>query len=162
MDLRVGLGFDAHRFADPAGPPRPLVVGGVRISDSGGLVGHSDADVVCHALADAMLGAAGQGDLGTLFPAHDPQLSGADSWQLLCKVRDNLSRLGWSVVNADVAVAAEKPALAPYVAQMEQRLREGCGGPVRVAPKRVEGMGALGRREGVAAWAVVLLQGDRV
>jgi 2-C-methyl-D-erythritol 2,4-cyclodiphosphate synthase len=154
--VRVGIGFDVHPF----GGDRPLVLGGVTI-ESRGLAGHSDADVVAHAVADALLGAAGMPDLGTLFPAADDRYEGADSMILLAEVGAQVRQAGWQIVNVDVVVAAEEPRLAPHVRVMADKLataiRADPGG-VSVKPKRAEGLGAIGRAEGIAAWAVVLLE----
>jgi 2-C-methyl-D-erythritol 2,4-cyclodiphosphate synthase len=151
--LRIGLGFDAHTF----GGDGPLVLGGVEIPDALGLAGHSDADVVAHAVADALLGAAGLPDIGTLFPASDDQYRGASSIALLSDVMTRIVDLGWAVANIDVVVAAEQPPLATHIPAMGERLGAVVRAPVAVKPKRTEGMGALGRGEGVAAWAVALL-----
>jgi 2-C-methyl-D-erythritol 2,4-cyclodiphosphate synthase len=156
MSMRVGLGFDVHPFSgDPA---RPLRLGGVEVAGADGLAGHSDADVVAHAVADALLGAAGLDDLGTLFPDTDPGLAGVDSVVLLERVVALVLDSGWSPVNVDCALAAAKPRLAPVRQAMEQRLSEVVGAPVTVKPKRPEGLGALGRAEGMACWAVALLE----
>jgi 2-C-methyl-D-erythritol 2,4-cyclodiphosphate synthase len=158
---RVGLGYDVHAF----GGDGPLVLGGVAI-DGTGLVGHSDADVVTHAVADAVLGAAGLPDLGTLFPSDDDQWRGASSIELLRDVAQRVRSAGWWVGNVDVVVAAEEPKLAPHVDAMSANLVAalrvaaepmGDGIHVRVKPKRGEGIGAIGRSEGIAAWAVALL-----
>ncbi|HET9690957.1 MAG TPA: 2-C-methyl-D-erythritol 2,4-cyclodiphosphate synthase [Acidimicrobiales bacterium] len=150
---RVGLGFDVHPFSDD--PDRPLVIGGVRL-EGRGLAGHSDADVVAHAVADALLGAAGLDDIGTLFPASEPSLAGIDSIELLARVMLRVASVA-SVGNVDVKVVLEAPRLAPHRHEMEHRLSEVVGGPVTVTPKRAEGLGALGRGEGVACWAVALV-----
>jgi 2-C-methyl-D-erythritol 2,4-cyclodiphosphate synthase len=151
----VGLGFDAHAFSDD--PGRPLVLGGVRIEGGRGLAGHSDADVVAHAVADALLGAAGLGDLGQHFPDSDAAWRGADSIDLLSRVAAMLAAAGWRVGNVDCAVVLEAPRLAPHRAAMVERLSAAAGGVVTVRAKRTEGMGALGRGEGVACWAVALV-----
>jgi 2-C-methyl-D-erythritol 2,4-cyclodiphosphate synthase len=156
VSMRVGQGFDVHPFGDDAG--RPLVLGGVHIPDGRGLAGHSDADVVAHAVADALLGAAGFDDLGTLFPATDPDLAGADSMELLQLVLVRLGEAGWRVVNVDCALVAEVPRLAPHIDAMHERLVAVVGAPVRVKPKRAEGLGAIGRGEGIACWAVALIE----
>ncbi|HZT64959.1 MAG TPA: 2-C-methyl-D-erythritol 2,4-cyclodiphosphate synthase [Acidimicrobiales bacterium] len=156
MSHRVGLGFDAHRFSHE--PGRRLVLGGVEIADGPGLAGHSDADVVAHAVADALLGAAGLGDLGTLFPDSDPSFAGADSVELLERVVAMVVRAGWRAVNVDCAVALEQPRLAPHKPAMEERLSGVVGSPVTVRAKSPEGLGALGRGEGAACWAVALLE----
>ncbi|MGH9022023.1 MAG: 2-C-methyl-D-erythritol 2,4-cyclodiphosphate synthase [Acidimicrobiia bacterium] len=156
MRARVGTGFDVHSFTDE--PGRPLVLGGVRLPGERGLAGHSDADVVAHAVADAILGAAGLDDLGERFPASDPRWRGADSISLLVEVTAAVREAGFAVVNADCSVVAEAPRLAPYRRAMEQRLSEAVGAPVSVKPKHAEGLGTLGRREGIACWAVALLE----
>ncbi len=158
--IRIGLGFDVHPFAEGsgAGTDSPLVLGGIAIPDGPGLVGHSDADVVAHAVADALLGAAGLGDLGTLFPASDDRYRAASSIGLLDEVVQRTTATGWAVANVDVVVAAERPTLAPYVGAMAESLSAVVGAPVSVKPKRTEGVGSIGRGEGIAAWAVALLQ----
>ena len=154
--IRVGLGFDVHPFSDD--PDRRLVLGGVALEGERGLEGHSDADAIAHAVADALLGAAGLGDLGGLFPASDPTWKGADSIELLGIVRDRVAAAGWNVVNVDCAVVLEAPKLAPHRLAMEARLRGTVGADVSVKPKRAEGLGSLGRGEGVACWAVALVE----
>ena len=154
--MRVGLGFDVHPFSDD--PDRPLVLGGVEVPGSRGLAGHSDSDVVAHAVADALLGAAGQGDLGSHFPDTDPAWAGADSLVLLGRVVEVIGTAGWHTVNVDCAVVLEAPALAPLRAEMQHRLSAQVGAEVTVKAKRPEGLGALGRGEGVACWAVALLE----
>jgi 2-C-methyl-D-erythritol 2,4-cyclodiphosphate synthase len=155
VSVRVGLGFDAHAFTDD--PGRRLVLGGVAFDGERGLAGHSDADVVAHACADALLAAAGLGDLGTLFPDTDPAWAGADSLALLADVAGRVRGEGWAPGNVDCAVVLEAPRLAPHRAEMERRLSDAAGGPVTVKAKRAEGLGAIGRREGVACWAVALV-----
>ena len=158
-DLRVGSGFDTHTFS--ADPARPLVLGGVTFAGARGLVGHSDADVIAHACAEALLGAAGMGDIGTWFPDDDPSYGGADSVSLLRTVADELRRAGWTAINIDCSVVCEEPKLAPHRDEMQRRLSEAAGAPVSVKGRRPEGMGALGRREGIACWAVALIaRGD--
>jgi 2-C-methyl-D-erythritol 2,4-cyclodiphosphate synthase len=156
-EYRVGIGFDAHALA----PGRPLVLAGVDIPSDRGLVGHSDSDVLAHAVTDALLGAAGGEDIGSLFPSDDPALAGASSIDLLARAWAELAAAGWQIVNVDVVVAAEEPRLAPHVRVMADKLataiRADPGG-VSVKPKRAEGLGAIGRAEGIAAWAVVLLE----
>ena len=156
MSIRVGLGFDVHPFSDD--PDRPLVLAGVHLTGARGLAGHSDADVITHAVADALLGAAGLGDLGGRFPDTDPQWAGADSLRLLAHVVDELHTAGWQAVNVDCAVLLEAPRLAPHREQMQERLTEVVGADVTVKAKRPEGLGALGRAEGVACWAVALVE----
>jgi len=156
--MRVGQGFDVHRFSDD--PARPLVLGGVVLPGTVGLAGHSDADVVCHALGDALLGAAGLGDLGAHFPADDPAWAGADSMDLLGRVSSMVHDAGLRPVNADCTVVCERPRLADHTAEMAGRLGAVLGAPVSVKAKRAEGLGALGRVEGIACLAVVLLAGS--
>jgi 2-C-methyl-D-erythritol 2,4-cyclodiphosphate synthase len=161
---RVGLGFDVHPF----GAAPPLVLGGVTIADAPRLAGHSDGDAVAHAVADALLGPAGLPDLGSLFPATDEKLRGADSMGLLAEVARLVAQNGWWIENVDVTIAAETPKLATHVAAMAANLvvalaplREpmGHGIAASVRPKRGEGLGAIGRAEGIAVWAAVLLSG---
>jgi 2-C-methyl-D-erythritol 2,4-cyclodiphosphate synthase len=156
VTTRVGMGFDVHRFSDD--PGRRLVLGGVVVPGERGLHGHSDADVIAHAVAEALLGAAALGDLGTRFPDTDPAWEGADSLALLARVAAAVREEGWAPVNVDCSVVAEAPRLAPHVATMAERLTVAAGGPVTVKPRRAEGLGALGRTEGVACWAVALLE----
>jgi 2-C-methyl-D-erythritol 2,4-cyclodiphosphate synthase len=154
MSLRIGQGFDIHPFSDD--PARALVLAGVRLEGKG-LSGHSDGDVVCHAVADALLGAAGLGDIGSLFPDTDPSLAGADSVGLLASVVERLSQ-SWRPVNVDCTVIAEAPRLAPFKEAMERELAAVVGAPVSVKAKRGEGLGALGRHEGIACLAVALIE----
>ena len=156
MTLRIGHGFDSHPFS--AEPGRELVLGGIRLAGERALAGHSDADVVAHAVADALLGAAGLDDLGTRFPASDPAWEGADSIALLEAVAADVAGAGWSVANVDCSVVLEAPRLAPHKQAMQACLSAAVGAPVTVKPKSPEGLGALGRSEGVACWAVALLE----
>jgi 2-C-methyl-D-erythritol 2,4-cyclodiphosphate synthase len=156
MTLRVGLGFDVHPFSDD--PARPLVLGGMELPGERGLAGHSDADVVAHAVADAVLGATGQGDLGQHFPDDDPRWEGADSLQLLRLAAGLVRDAGWRTVNVDCAVVLEAPRLAPHRVAMQDRLGAAVGSDVTVRAKRAEGLGAVGRGEGVACWAVALVE----
>lgn len=157
MNTRVGIGYDVHPFA--AG--RPLVLGGTVVpSEQGGLAGHSDADALAHAVADAMLGALALGDLGTHFPDDDPAWRGAFSLDLLSRVRGLAGERGWEVGNVDATIVTEHPKLAPHVPAMRQGVAGALGVDVeRVSVKatRHEGLGALGRGEGLAALAIVLL-----
>ncbi|HXW38311.1 MAG TPA: 2-C-methyl-D-erythritol 2,4-cyclodiphosphate synthase [Acidimicrobiales bacterium] len=154
---RVGQGFDVHRFSHDAG--RPLVLGGVVVDGEGarGLDGHSDADALAHAVADAVLGGAGLGDLGGVAPDSDPRWKDADSLRILAEVVSRARSAGWRPVNADCTVVAERPQLAQFVGEMAGRLGAILGAPVNVKATTAEGMGALGRVEGVACMAVVLL-----
>ena len=154
--MRVGLGFDVHRFSDD--PSRVLVLGGVRFDGERGLDGHSDADAVAHACADALLGAAGLGDIGSWFPDTDPAFAGADSISLLAQVVTGVAAEGWAIANIDCSVVCEAPKLAPRRDEMQQRLSAAVGAPVTVKGRRAEAMGALGRGEGIACWAVALLE----
>ncbi len=159
--IRVGLGYDVHAFVVGRDAPRPLVLAGVTIGDHAGLAGHSDADVVAHAVADALLGAAGLGDLGTLYPAEDDRWQDADSMLILRDVVARITAAGWSVGNVDVVVNAEQPKLNPHVGSMRANLGAALGtDAVSVKPKRGEGLDAVGRSEGVVVYAVVLLEGE--
>jgi 2-C-methyl-D-erythritol 2,4-cyclodiphosphate synthase len=156
MTSRVGLGFDSHGFSPD--PGRPLVLGGVAIEGARGLAGYSDGDVVAHALADAMLGAACLGDIGQHFPDTDPTWSGADSVEILGKVTGMVVGAGWHPVNADCTVVLEAPMLAPYRARLVDRLGGVLEAPVSVKAKRPEGLGSPGRVDGIACLSVVLLE----
>ncbi|MFZ4718412.1 MAG: 2-C-methyl-D-erythritol 4-phosphate cytidylyltransferase [Ilumatobacteraceae bacterium] len=151
MDVRVGQGFDIHRFSDD--PARPLVLGGVHFEGARGLHGHSDADAVAHAATDALLGAAGLGDIGQHFPDTDPQWKGADSLVLLRHAAGLVRDAGWRIGNVDCSVVCEAPKLAPHRDEMQRRLSEAAGAPISVKGRRAEGLGALGRQEGIACWA---------
>jgi 2-C-methyl-D-erythritol 2,4-cyclodiphosphate synthase len=156
----VGQGFDAHRLV--AG--RPLVLGGVRVPSERGLEGHSDGDVLLHAVADAILGALGEGDLGAVFGSADPALAGAESAGLLREVTARMRAAGFQVGHLDTTVVAEAPRLAPFQQAMRKALAELVGAPehaVNVKLKSTDGLGALGRGEGIAALAVVLLAPSR-
>ena len=155
MTGRVGMGFDVHPIGDD--PARPMVLGGVSFPGPG-LAGHSDADVIAHACADALLGAAGLGDIGSHFPDTDPALAGADSIVLLASVGDELRAAGWKVANVDCSVVCDEPKIGPHRDEMQRRLSEAAGGPVTVKGKRPEGLGALGRNEGIACWAVAMVE----
>ncbi len=157
MALRVGVGFDSHRLA----PGRPLLLGGVRIPHDRGLVGHSDGDVVIHAVIDALLGAAGRGNIGEWFPDTDEAFAGADSAALLARVWEDLAQRGWRLVNLDCVVVAQRPRLTPHLRAIQERLAGllGCPrGNVSVKPKTADALGLLERGEGMAAFAVVLVE----
>jgi 2-C-methyl-D-erythritol 2,4-cyclodiphosphate synthase len=156
MSMRVGHGFDIHPFSDD--PERKLVLGGIAFPGERGLVGHSDADVIAHACADAVLGAAGLGDLGRHFPDSDPTWAGADSLRLFAEVVRLATVAGWSVVNVDCTVVAEAPRIAPHREAMENALSTVAGAPVTVKATTAERLGAIGRGEGIAAQAVALLE----
>jgi len=154
--IRVGMGYDVHPFTDDEA--RPLVLGGVTI-DGRGLAGHSDADALCHAVADALLGPVGLPDLGALFPASDDTYRDASSLELLRDVVAGVADAGWSVVNVDVVVNADEPRLAPHLDAMRDNVRDALGGAhVSITPKCGEGIGAIGQREGIQCWAVALLE----
>ena len=155
MTGRVGIGFDIHPFADD---DRPLVLAGVLFEGERGLAGHSDSDVIAHALVDALLGAAGLGDIGTHFPDTDPALAGVNSLRLLANAVVLIGDAGWSIANVDCSVVLDSPKLAPRRGEMQQALTEIVAAPVTVKGKRPEGLGALGRGEGIACWAVALLE----
>ncbi len=155
--MRVGIGYDSHPFA--AG--RKLILGGVEIPHAKGLAGHSDADAVAHAVTDAILGAAGLGDIGRMFPNDDPQWKNASSIELLNKAFLKVAEAGFRLVHADVTVIIEKPKLAPHLDAMEEKLAGALlvgSGHVSVKAKTNEGMGWIGRGEGVAVMAVATLQ----
>lgn len=155
--LRIGHGFDVHAFCEG----RPLVLGGVTVPSERGLAGHSDADVVAHALMDAVLGALREGDIGKLFPDDDPAYEGADSLVLMSRVAELVRARGWRVVDADCTIAAQAPKLAPYRERMRERMAEALGVPtdaVGVKATTTERLGFVGREEGIAAWAVALLE----
>jgi 2-C-methyl-D-erythritol 2,4-cyclodiphosphate synthase len=151
--VRVGLGFDSHRFAEG----RRLILGGVEIPHERGLTGHSDADVLAHAITDAILGAAGMGDIGQHFPDTDARFKDADSIALLREVVARVAAGGWAVEHVDATVVMERPKLAPHREAIAARLREAVGASVSVKATTGEGMGFVGREEGVAALAVATL-----
>lgn len=155
MQVRVGQGFDIHPFSDD--PHRALVLGGVTFAGEPGLAGHSDADVVAHAVTDALLGAAGLGDIGQHFPDTDPAHEGADSVELLRRAVADVRAAGWTPGNVDCTVVLDAPKLAPRRGELQERLTDAVGAPVTVKGKRPEGLGALGRREGIACFAVALV-----
>jgi len=159
MDLRIGQGYDIHPFA----VGRHLVLGGVEIAHDRGLDGHSDADVLLHAIADAVLGAAGLGDIGVYFPPSDERWRGASSLDLLGRVAGVARESGWSVVNVDATLIAEKPRIMAHVPTMKAHIAAALAidaGAVGVKATTNEKLGALGREEGIAALAVALLRRD--
>lgn len=154
--MRIGHGYDVHRLV--AG--RPLILGGVHIPHETGLLGHSDADVLTHAVMDALLGAAALGDIGKLFPDSDPQYKGADSLMLATAVAERLEAAGYKIANVDATVIAEAPKLSPYISRMRERLAAALGidvGDVSIKATTEEGLGFSGERLGIAAHAVCLL-----
>jgi 2-C-methyl-D-erythritol 2,4-cyclodiphosphate synthase len=159
MRYRIGQGFDFH----PLVAGRRLVLGGVEIPHDKGLKGHSDADVAAHALSNAILGAIGEGDLGRHFPDSDPRYAGADSIRLLAEVWDTAKRRGWHLGNADLTIFAQAPKLGPYLDAMRERLAAALGADrsiMNVKASNPEGLGALGRGEGMSAAAIVMLEAD--
>lgn len=157
---RVGMGYDVHAFA-PAEAGRALVLGSVTIPYDRGLAGHSDADVLIHALVDALLGAAALGDIGTHFPSSDARWQGAPSGDFLTYTLDLLRQGGWRVVNVDATVVAQQPRLAPHVPALRARLAEMLGlalDTVSVKAKTTDGLGFTGRGEGIACYAVALIE----
>ncbi len=151
MSLRVGMGYDSHRFATG----RRLVIGGVEVPHDRGLEGHSDADVLAHAVTDAVLGAGGAGDIGTHFPPSEERWRDADSIELL---RAAAGLIAGRVVNVDATVICEEPRIGPHREEMERLLSDALGAPVSVKATTNEGMGAIGRGEGIAAMAVALVE----
>ncbi len=158
-EQRIGIGVDVHPFFDPDEPTgdRELILGGVTFPGARPLRGHSDADAVAHAIGDAVLGAAGLGDLGMHFPDTDPEWHGADSLKILAGCLALAANEGWALVNADCTIVTERPKVAPVRDEMIRRLSVVAGAPVHVKATRPEGLGTLGRVEGVACLAVVLL-----
>ncbi|MBU6228167.1 MAG: 2-C-methyl-D-erythritol 2,4-cyclodiphosphate synthase [Cyanobacteria bacterium REEB459] len=156
MGLRIGNGYDIHCLVRG----RPLILGGVTIPHDRGLEGHSDADVLTHAVMDALLGALSLGDIGLYFPPGDPQWAGADSLKLLAQVRAMVEQRGWQVGNVDTVIVAEQPKLKPHIAAMRSRLAEVLQvdtDQVGIKATTNEGLGPVGRQEGIAVYAVVLL-----
>jgi len=149
----VGIGYDSHRFAEG----RPLILGGVEIDHPRGLSGHSDADVLTHAVIDAVLGASGGGDIGTMFPDDDPQWQGADSIDLL---RTVVGTVAGPIVNVDATLICQEPRLAPHRAEMERTIAEATSARVSVKATTNEGMGWIGRGEGIACIAVAFVQSE--
>jgi 2-C-methyl-D-erythritol 2,4-cyclodiphosphate synthase len=156
MNIRIGHGIDVHAFAEG----RRLIIGGVDIPHDRGLLGHSDADVLLHAICDALLGAAGLGDIGRHFPDSDPRYAGIDSRSLLRRVAKLLDGHGWRVSNIDATIIAERPRMAPHIAAMRQHIAEDLAlvaGLVNVKATTTERLGFTGREEGIAAEAVCIL-----
>lgn len=156
MNLRIGNGYDIHQLVSD----RPLILGGIEIPHHLGLLGHSDADVLTHAIMDAMLGALSLGDIGHYFPPTDPQWKGADSLKLLAQVNQLIHSKGWQISNLDSVIVAERPKIKPHIQAMRDRIAE----VLQIAPEQVgikattnEKMDAVGREEGIAAYAVALL-----
>ena len=160
MKVRVGQGFDIHRFEVEPTPGRRLILGGQVFEGERALVGHSDADVIAHAVADALLGAAGLGDIGEHFPDTDALWKNADSIEILRSVASMLAEAGWSVGNVDCSVVCERPKLASHREAMQRTLSDAVGAPVTVKGRRAEGLGAIGRNEGIACFASAVITRD--
>ncbi|MDR7922653.1 MULTISPECIES: 2-C-methyl-D-erythritol 2,4-cyclodiphosphate synthase [unclassified Thermosynechococcus] len=159
MKIRIGNGYDIHQLV----PERPLILGGIKLEHTLGLLGHSDADVLTHAIMDALLGALSLGDIGHYFPPSDPKWAGADSQVLLAKVAALIAERGWQVGNIDAVVVAERPKLKPYLDQMRDRLATTLGidrDQISIKATTNEKLGPVGREEGIAAYAVALLQSE--
>jgi len=159
MDFRIGNGYDIHQLVSD----RPLILGGITIPHTLGLLGHSDADALTHAIMDALLGALSLGDIGHYFPPTDPQWAGADSQKLLIQVHELIQSQGWRIGNVDTVIVAERPKIKPHIAAMRDRLANS----LNIAPNQIgikattnEKMDAIGREEGIAAYAVALLIKD--
>ena len=155
--MRIGLGADAHRLVEGV----PLVLGGVEVESERGLAGHSDGDVISHALIDAFLGAAGLGDIGSLFPSESAEWEGASSLDLLARAYAQVREAGWELANADCVLVGEEPRIAPLRGAMQARLAQALGvepGTVTVRATTTDGLGFTGRSEGLAALAVALLR----
>lgn len=159
MDFRIGNGYDIHQLVSD----RPLILGGITIPHSLGLLGHSDADALTHAIMDSLLGALSLGDIGHYFPPTDPQWSGADSQKLLIQVHNLIQSQGWRIGNLDTVIVAERPKIKPHINAMRDRLADS----LQIAPNQIgikattnEKMDAVGREEGIAAYAVALLIKD--
>lgn len=154
--MRIGHGYDVHRLV----PDRPLILGGVTIPHTLGLLGHSDADVLCHAISDALLGAAALGDIGQHFPDSDPQYAGANSLLLLQRVVALLDQEGYRIGNLDATILAERPRISPHLAAIRQEIAAACGiavGQVSVKATTEEGLGFTGQQEGIACHAICIL-----
>lgn len=155
--MRIGHGYDVHRLCEG----RDLIMGGVKIEHEKGLLGHSDADVLLHAVSDALLGAAALGDIGCLFPDNDPQYKGADSLVLLKKVVDTISENGYKIINIDATILAQAPKMKPHIPQMRDNIASACGidaGCVSVKATTEEGLGFTGEKLGIAAHCVCLIE----
>lgn len=161
MRVRVGQGFDIHRFVESAKTDRKLILGGVHFKGERGLIGHSDADVVAHAVAEAILGACGLGNIGEHFPDTDARYKNVDSIKLLELVVKMAHENNFDIGNVDCSIVCEQPKIAPYRNQMQTNLSLAVGAPVSVKGRRAEGLGAIGRAEGIACWAVALVTQEK-
>jgi 2-C-methyl-D-erythritol 2,4-cyclodiphosphate synthase len=158
--IRIGQGFDVHQLV----PGRPLIIGGVQLPFDKGLLGHSDADVLLHAITDALLGAAGLGDIGHLFPDTDPTFAGADSQELLRQAYQEVQTCGFTIGNIDCTILAERPKMKPYLSEMKQNIAQACQievAQINLKATTMEKMGFIGHEEGLGAIAVALLEGKR-
>jgi len=155
--VRVGQGFDVHRYVDGVSD-RVLVLGGVKFPGERPLVGHSDADVIAHAAADALLGAAGLGDIGEHFSDTDPRWKGAESVKMLEAAARMVRDAGYMIGNVDCSVICEQPKIAPHKQAMQEILSKAAGAPITVKSRRAEGLGAIGRQEGIACFAVAVIE----
>lgn len=158
--MRIGFGYDVHRLVEG----ETLILGGINIPHDKGLLGHSDADVLIHAVMDAILGAAALGDIGMMFPDDDPRFEGADSTVLLGQVAERVAKLGYKVSNLDCTIIAQKPKLSPYIPDMERRIAEVLNIPVtdvNVKATTEERLGFTGSEQGIAAQAAVLIDSER-
>ena len=156
-NLRIGFGFDAHRLVKN----RKLILGGVEVPYSKGLLGHSDADVLCHSIADALLGAAGLNDIGCYFPDTDSKLKGISSLKILSKIMQMISKKGFDIVNIDSVVVCQEPKLNPYFNKMKEKLAKALKlnkSFISLKAKTTEGMGLTGKKQGIASYSMVLLQ----
>ena len=154
MNIRIGSGIDFHQLVEG----RDLWIGGIKIPHTKGALGHSDADVIAHAAADALLGAASLGDIGMHFPDTDPQWAGANSLTLLAHVATIVREAGFEIGNVDCSIVCEKPKIAPHREEMQKLLSDAAGATITIKGRRAEGLGALGREEGIACWAVAVIE----
>ncbi|CAB4676585.1 unannotated protein [freshwater metagenome] len=155
--IRVGQGFDIHRFVEASDNDRKLILGGVHFVNERGLIGHSDADVIAHAVAEAVLGACGLGNIGEHFPDTDPKWKNVDSLTLLSSVAEMASLNKFEIGNVDCSVVCEQPKISLHRDEMQKKLSAATGAPVTIKGRRAEGLGSLGRSEGIACWAVAIV-----
>jgi len=155
--IRVGQGFDIHRFVEASDLDRKLILGGVHFVNERGLIGHSDADVIAHAVAEAILGACGLGNIGEHFPDTDPKWKNVDSLSLLASVAKMVSENKFEIGNVDCSVVCEQPKISLHRDEMQNKLSAATGAPVTIKGRRAEGLGSLGRGEGIACWAVAIV-----